>query len=161
MIRARLIILAMMVLVVANCANRDERSRLGDIVDGERKAETAAAEEEAPVDPVATLEIRESTLILTSLLESEGGQAITAADQLALERITQTTLETVPIGTESRWRNPQSGSHGIIVPRRTFQKASGTYCREFTQTLVTGDVTEEALGTACRETDGTWKLADN
>ena len=160
MIRARLIILAMTVLVVANCANRDERSRLGDIVDGESKAETAAAEE-ASVDPVATPAIRESTLILTSLSESEGGQAITAADQLALERTTQTTLETVRIGTESTWRNPQSGSHGIIVPRRTFQKASGTYCREFTQTLVTGDVTEEALGTACRETDGTWKLADN
>jgi surface antigen len=67
----------------------------------------------------------------------------------------------VPIGNESVWRNPQSGSHGVIAPRRTFQKASGTYCREFTQTLVAGNVTEEALGTACRETDGTWKLADD
>jgi surface antigen len=98
---------------------------------------------------------------LTALLESAAGQAITAADQLALERTTQTTLETVPIGNESVWRNPQSGSHGVIAPRRTFQKASGTYCREFTQTLVAGNVTEEALGTACRETDGTWKLADD
>jgi surface antigen len=160
MIRARLIILATTVLVVASCANRDERYRLGDLVDGDSKAETVAVGE-APVDPVSTPAIRESTLILISLSASEGGQAITAADQLALERTTQTTLETVPIGTESTWRNPQSGSHGIIVPRRTFQKASGTYCREFTQTLVTGDVTEEALGTACRETDGTWKLADN
>jgi surface antigen len=160
MIRARLIILATTVLVVAGCANRDERLRLGDLVDGESKAKTVAVGE-APVDPVSAPAIRESTLILNSLSASEGGQAITAADQLALERITQTTLETVPIGTESTWRNPQSGSHGIIAPRRTFQKASGTYCREFTQTLVTGDVTKEALGTACRETDGTWKLADN
>ena len=160
MIRARLIILATTVLVVAGCANRDERLRLGDLVDGESKAKTVAVGE-APVDPVSEPAIRESTLILNSLSASEGGQAITAADQLALERITQTTLETVPIGTESTWRNPQSGSHGIIAPRRTFQKASGTYCREFTQTLVTGDVTKEALGTACRETDGTWKLADN
>ena len=159
MIRVRLIILAMTALVVAGCASRDERSRLGDLVDGDSKAETVAVA--APVDPVPATLIRESTLILASLLASEAGQAITAADQLALERTTQTTLETVPIGTESTWRNPQSGSHGIIAPRRTFQKASGTYCREFTQTLVKGDVTEEALGIACRETDGTWKLASN
>ena len=159
MIRVRLIILAMTALVVAGCANRDERSRLGDLVDGDSKAETAAVE--APADPVPATPIRKSTIILASLLASEAGQAITAADQLALERTTQTTLETVPIGNESAWRNPQTGSHGIVAPRRTFQKASGTYCREFTQTLVTGNVTEEALGTACRETDGTWKLADN
>lgn len=159
MIRVRLIILAMTALVVAGCANRDERSRLGDLVDGESKAETVAVE--APVDPVTATPTRESTIILASLLASEAGQAITAADQVALERTTQTTLETVPIGNESTWRNPQTGSHGIVAPRRTFQKASGTYCREFTQTLVTGNVTEEALGTACRESDGTWKLADN
>ena len=159
MIRVRLIILAMTALVVAGCANRDERSRLGDLVDGDGKAETVAVA--ASVDPAPETPVRESTLILASLLASEAGQAITAADQLALERTTQTTLETVPIGTESTWRNPQTGSNGIIAPRRTFQKASGTYCREFTQTLVTGNVTEEALGTACRESDGTWKLADN
>jgi|APSaa5957512535_1039671.scaffolds.fasta_scaffold147755_2 surface antigen len=159
MIRVRLIILAMTALVVAGCASRDERSRLGDLVDGDSKAETVAVA--APVDPVPATLIRESTLILASLLASEAGQAITAADQLALERTTQTTLETVPIGTESTWRNPQTGSHGIVAPHRTFQKSSGTYCREFTQSLVTGNVTEEALGTACRETDGTWKLADN
>ena len=160
MIRARLIFLVMTVLVVAGCANRDLRSHLGALVDGKVKAETAAMEEES-VDPVSRSETPESTLILTSLSASDVGQAITAADQLALGRATQTTLETVPIGIESAWRNPQSGRHGIIVPRRTFQKASGTYCREFTQTLVTGDVTEEALGIACRETDGTWKLASN
>lgn len=155
----RLIILAMTVLVVAGCANRDERSRLGDLIGGDKEHETATvanADESSAAAPRP-----ESTLILTALLESAAGQAITAADQLALERTTQTTLETVPIGNESVWRNPQSGSHGVIAPRRTFQKASGTYCREFTQTLVAGNVTEEALGTACRETDGTWKLADD
>jgi surface antigen len=159
MIRVRLIILSMTALVVAGCANRDERSRLGDLVDRDGKAEAAAVE--AAAGPVPAPAIRESTIIVASLLASEAGQAITAADQLALERTTQTTLETVPIGNESAWRNPQTGTHGIVAPRRTFQIASGTYCREFTQTLVTGNVTEEALGTACRESDGTWKLADN
>jgi surface antigen len=154
----RLIILAMTVLVVAGCANRDERSRLGDLVGGAKETEAASAESTAAPPPVV---LRESTLILAGLLDSEAGPNITAADQLALERTTQTTLETVPIGNESAWRNPQTGSHGIVAPRRTFQKASGTYCREFTQTLVTGNVTEEALGIACRETDGTWKLAED
>ena len=144
---------------MAGCANRDERSRLGDLVGGDSKAETAA--DGGTGDPVPPIRSGKAPLFWPSLLASEAGQAITAADQLALERTTQTTLETVPIGNESAWRNPQTGSHGIVAPHRTFQKASGTYCREFTQTLVTGNVTEEALGTACRETDGTWKLADN
>lgn len=154
----RLGILAIMALAVAACADRDERARLGGLLDGDREAESAASAVPAPVAEPA---IRESTLILGKLLESETGKAITAADQLALERTTQTTLETVPIGNESTWRNPQSARYGVIAPRRTFQTASGTYCREFTQTLVSGTVTEEALGTACRETDGTWKLTDN
>ncbi|NQV81052.1 MAG: hypothetical protein HQ495_10900 [Alphaproteobacteria bacterium] len=151
----RLGFLAIVVLAVAGCADRDERARLGDLVDGERETEVAAVvvEEESPA--------RETTLILAALLATDVGKAITAADQLALERTTQTTLETIPIGTEATWRNPQTGNHGVIAPRKTFQKASGSYCREFTQTLVNGDVMEEALGTACRETDGTWKLADN
>lgn len=116
----RLIILAMTVLVVAGCANRDERSRLGDLIGGDKEPETATvanADESSAAAPRP-----ESTLILTALLESAAGQAITAADQLALERTTQTTLETVPIGNESVWRNPQSGSHGPGRPAVPFKK---------------------------------------
>ncbi|MEQ8246993.1 MAG: RT0821/Lpp0805 family surface protein [Alphaproteobacteria bacterium] len=153
----RLGILAILTLAVAACADRDERTRLGGLLSGDGEADPPVV---APA-PVVEPTVRESTLILAKLLATETGKAITAADQLALERTTQTTLETVPIGNESTWRNPQSGSFGVIAPRRTFQTASGTYCREFTQTLVSGTVTEEALGTACRETDGTWKLTDN
>ncbi len=152
----RLGFLAIAALAVAGCADRDERARLGDLVRGAGETEVAAAAE-----PEAEALARETTLILAALLATDVGQTITSADQLALERNTQTTLETVPIGTQSTWRNPQTGSHGVIAPRKTFQRASGTYCREFTQTLVSGNVIEEALGTACREPDGTWKLADN
>ncbi|MDA0367702.1 MAG: RT0821/Lpp0805 family surface protein [Proteobacteria bacterium] len=150
--------LAIAALAVAGCADRDERARLGDLVIGAGETEVAAA---PAAEAEAEAAARETTLILAALLATDVGQTITAADQLALERTTQTTLETVPIGTQSTWRNPQTGSHGVIAPRKTFQRASGTYCREFTQTLVSGNVIEEALGTACREPDGTWKLADN
>jgi outer membrane lipoprotein SlyB len=44
MIRVRLIILAMTALVVAGCANRDERSRLGDLVDGDEADRLRTAE---------------------------------------------------------------------------------------------------------------------
>lgn len=145
---------------LAACADRDERARLGVVLDQDEQP-VAAAQPEATPAATTDLPPRETTLILADLMHSESGADLTATDQLALERTTQTTLETVPIGNESTWRNPQTGTHGIIAPRRTYQKANGQYCREFTQTFVSTTVTLEASGTACRDSDGTWKLAES
>ncbi len=152
----RLVILAILTIAIMSCSNRDERDRVTLLLNDREEAarvetQEAAVEEEA----LAT----NTTLILAALMREDGPQ-ITATDQLALERTTQTTLETVPIGNESTWRNPQTGTHGIIAPRRTWQNASGNYCREFTQTYVNESVTREATGTACRESDGIWKLVE-
>jgi len=153
----RLVFLAILTVAVMSCSNRDERERVTLLLNDDE--ETAAAET-APPPATEVAMARETTLILAGLMTSENGPGITAADQLALERTTQTTLETVPIGNESTWRNPQTGTHGVIAPRRTWQNANGNYCREFTQTYVNEAVTREAIGTACRESDGTWKLVE-
>jgi surface antigen len=156
----RLGILAIIALAIVGCSNRDERDRVSLVLGGR---DQPAATEVAAQPAAASAEespARDTTLILPDILKAESGPSITAADQLALERTTQTTLETVPIGNESSWRNPQTGTHGVIAPRRTYQKANGQYCREFTQTFVAGSIIREGLGTACRESDGTWKLAE-
>jgi len=47
-----------------------------------------------------------------------------------------------------------------MTPTRTYQTASGSYCREFTQTIVVGGRTEEGYGTACRQPDGSWQIVN-
>jgi len=62
-----------------------------------------------------------------------------------------------PVGQPVNWNNPQSGNYGSVVPVRDGYHQSGAYCREFQQTIVVGGRTEQAVGTACQQPDGTWR----
>ena len=96
--------------------------------------------------------------LLGAFLGSEIGKSLDRADQLALQQTLQQSLEKAPKGTVSSWRNPDSGNAGTVTPVSTVQRADGTYCREFQQTVTVGGHTEEAYGTACRQADGSWKI---
>ena len=95
---------------------------------------------------------------LGAMIGNEIGKSLDRADRLAMQRTTQRTLESAPVGKTSTWKNPDSGNYGSVTPRKTWQQDDGTYCREFTQTITVGGRTEEAYGTACRQPDGTWKI---
>lgn len=70
----------------------------------------------------------------------------------------QAALETTRSGTVTQWQNPDGGTVETIVPKPAFQ-SGGTVCREFTKTVTIGGTQQQAYGTACRQPDGTWKLA--
>jgi hypothetical protein len=70
----------------------------------------------------------------------------------------QAALETTRSGTATQWQNPDSGTVETIVPKPAFN-SGGTVCREFTKTVTIGGTQQQAYGTACRQPDGTWKLA--
>lgn len=89
---------------------------------------------------------------------SEFGASLDKADMAYHSRTAQSALETTKSGTTSTWKNPDSGHSGTITPTRTYQVASGDYCREFTQTVNIGGKTEEAYGKACRQPDGAWQI---
>ena len=95
---------------------------------------------------------------LGAMIGNEIGKSLDRADRLAMQRTTQRTLESAPVGKTSTWENPDSGNYGSVTPQKTWQQDDGTYCREFTQTITVGGRTEEAYGTACRQPDGTWKI---
>ena len=95
-----------------------------------------------------------------AFLGKEIGRSLDNADRLAMGRTTQAALENSKTGRTSSWRNPDSGNSGTVTPRRTYQEASGRYCREYQQTITVGDKTEQAHGTACRQSDGTWRIAN-
>lgn len=96
--------------------------------------------------------------LLGSLLGSEVGKSLDRADIAYMQQTQQQALETAPSGTSSAWQNPDSGNSGVIVPQPAVQRADGTYCREFQQTITVGGQTETAYGRACRQPDGQWKI---
>ena len=96
-----------------------------------------------------------------AFLGSEVGKSLDRADRLAMQQTSQTALETPPTHQVSSWRNPDSGHSGTVVPTRTYNTPSGQNCREYTQTVTIDGRTETVRGTACRQYDGTWKIANN
>jgi len=55
------------------------------------------------------------------------------------------------------WHNPDTGYDYSVKPTRTYNAAEGP-CREFTVDASIGGKTEQVIGTACRQADGSWKI---
>jgi surface antigen len=81
-----------------------------------------------------------------------------AADRRESQRAAMQAFDTAPSGQSVAWRNPDSGNSGTITPTRTYQTASGQYCREFQQTVTIGGDTQQAFGRACRQPGGSWQI---
>jgi len=73
-------------------------------------------------------------------------------------RRTAAALETSQTGAPSRWRNPDTGNEYTVVPTRTYKNAQGP-CREYTVDADVGGKKDRVYGTACRQTDGSWRSA--
>ena len=89
------------------------------------------------------------------------GRSLDRADQLAMEHKTQETLETARTDQTATWINPDTGHSGTITPVKTYQTEAGQYCREYQQTVRVGGTRQQAYGTACRQPDGTWAIANS
>ncbi len=77
-----------------------------------------------------------------------------------MQRTSQKALERNRSGQSSGWSNPDSGHRGTVTPTRTYQTAAGRPCREYQQTVTIDGKTERAYGRACRQPDGSWKIAN-
>lgn len=91
-----------------------------------------------------------------AMIGGDIGRSLDKADQLAMQNTAQSALENAKLNTTSSWKNPDSGNYGTITPTQTFQKPSGEYCREYTQTVTIAGKDQQMYGTACRQPDGTW-----
>jgi surface antigen len=98
--------------------------------------------------------------LLGAFLGSEVGKSLDRADQTYAGQAQYQALEYVPSGSHSTWQNPDSGHYGTVVPTRTYESASGSYCREFQHGATVGGRTEWIYGTACRAPDGQWRVVN-
>lgn len=81
-------------------------------------------------------------------------------DRRAMEKSTQTALNTGPAGKTSRWSNPESGSSGSVTPQPAYRNADGRLCREYQETVQAKGQTQTGYRTACQEADGSWRIVN-
>jgi surface antigen len=97
-------------------------------------------------------------VLLGGLAGGALGNYLDQRDQELAAQNYQQGLNSSQTGQTTQWVNPDSGHSGTIQPTRTYQTSSGQYCRDFQQTVTVNGRTETATGTACRQSDGTWKV---
>ena len=153
----RIIAAGVVALSLAACQDAGPKQQIGTLIGAAAGAVAGAQGGKGKGQMVG---IAVGTL-LGSLAGSEVGKSLDRADRMYMQKTTQQSLEAVPSGSTSTWKNPDSGNSGSITPQRTYQKTEGTYCREYQQTISVGGRTEEAYGTACRQPDGTWQVVNN
>lgn len=93
-------------------------------------------------------------------LGGEAGKSLDKADKAYAQRTAQDALEYNRTNQTSAWNNPDSKASGTFTPTRTFQTADGGNCREYETSVVIDGKTEKATGTACRQPDGSWRVAN-
>lgn len=94
--------------------------------------------------------------ILGAYLGSEMGRYMDENDT----RKAESALEYNRDHQASTWRNPNTGADVSATPTRTYRTDSGENCREYQTTVTVGGKREKAYGTACRQSDGSWKVVN-
>lgn len=96
--------------------------------------------------------------MLGAIMGSEVGKSLDRADRLAMQQATFDALEYGESGGSTTWTNPDTGNTGEIVPQPAVRRPDNRYCRELWQTLTIAGEKQQAYGTACRQSDGTWRI---
>ena len=102
---------------------------------------------------------RQIAIIAGTLIGASIGGAVGRSMDDTDRLKTAQTLETVRTGVPSRWQNPDTGNRYEVTPTRTYDQDTGP-CREYTVDAVIGGKREKVYGTACRQADGSWKVAN-
>jgi len=94
-----------------------------------------------------------------ALAGSHLGKRLDSRDHQVMNKAAYTALENKKSNTKTTWSNPDSGNAGTIIPTSTTKMADGSFCREYTSMVEVGGKSETAYGTACRQDDGSWRIA--
>ena len=93
--------------------------------------------------------------IIGAYLGGRVGQYMDRQDKMEMQR----ALETAPVGQSVHWRNPDNGNQYSVKPMRTYYVHEQP-CREYVTHANIGGKKEQIYGKACRQADGSWKVAN-
>ncbi len=95
-------------------------------------------------------------VMVGGIVGSSVGRSLDKADQLAASKAEFDALEKGRSGRAVKWRNPDNGHYGEIVPERSY-RVGRKQCRSFRHTIYIDGRRETMKGRACRNHDGTWR----
>ena len=93
--------------------------------------------------------------LLGAYLGGHIGQYMDRQDRMEMQR----ALETGTTGQAVVWTNPDNGYRYSVKPTRTYYVAEQP-CREYTTHALIGGKSQEIYGKACRQADGSWRVAN-
>jgi surface antigen len=91
--------------------------------------------------------------MLGGLLGGAIGSSMDETDQLRAAHALEYNRTSQP----SSWTNPDSGAEYTVTPTRTYRAASED-CREYSTEVFIDGQRDVVYGTACRRSDGTWRI---
>jgi surface antigen len=66
-------------------------------------------------------------------------------------------LESNPVGQPAYWQNTNTGASYQVTPTKNVTVKGNNYCREYQTTANVAGKKQQVYGTACRQSDGSWK----
>ena len=97
-------------------------------------------------------------VVLGGLAGGAAGNYLDNKDQELALKAQQRSMSGNKSGQAAEWSNPDSGNSGAYTPTNTYTTKDGKICRDFQQTITIDGKPETAIGTACKMTDGTWRV---
>jgi surface antigen len=150
----KIVAIALVAVVLAGCAavESNPKTTIGAAGGATVGGLIAAA---ASANPAAIAASVVGGLLVGGLV----GNLLDERDKRLQAEAAHKALETAPAGQSVAWKNPDSGHSGTVTPTKTYQTASGTYCREYQATVEIEGKQEKATGKACRGQDGRWQIS--
>lgn len=94
-----------------------------------------------------------------AFMNDTAGQYFNNEDWKIFEASSQHALSTLPNRRTESWRNPNTGSNGVLMPVNTMQK-NGTTCRDLQITNRAKGRVDQYVFTYCKYRNG-WKILPN
>ncbi|HLA75211.1 MAG TPA: RT0821/Lpp0805 family surface protein [Gammaproteobacteria bacterium] len=94
--------------------------------------------------------------LIGGLLGSAVGKSMDDSDEMKAAQV----LERNKTHQAASWHNPDTGNDVTVIPTRTYTSTAGQTCREYDTTVKIDGKNQKAHGTACRQSDGTWKIVN-
>lgn len=96
-------------------------------------------------------------VLLGALAGSEIGKSLDRAD-MQYHSQAYSNAYSAPMNETISWNNPQSGHRGTVTPIQEGRSSAGYTCRKFKEAIFIDGEAQTAVGTACQQPDGTWRI---
>jgi surface antigen len=93
--------------------------------------------------------------VIGGIAGNEIGRKLDARDRELARQAEYDAWERGSSGRPYKWRNPDNGRYGEIVPDKPYRRG-GLDCRDYVHKVYIDGQPQSMRGTACRNPDGTW-----